>query len=236
VKEMRVHIFQHVEYEGLGSIRSWLNDRKIAATSTRFFESHQLPDISRIDLLIAMGGPMSVNDEAVYPWLVEEKDFIRKMIEKDKRVLGICLGAQLIAAAAGTPIRKNSRREIGWFNLRGYSPPSNGSFLRLPEKFRAFHWHSETFELPAGAVLLAGNTVCRNQAFQLGKRIIGLQFHLEVTPHSLREMIRGGREELLMPGEFVQKEKDILSVPACCFTEVNRLMDNTLLFLFKSIS
>lgn len=110
---MRAHYFQHVPFEGLGSIAPWLAAAGFEITSTRFFVSTELPDLNDIDLLVVMGGPMSVNDEAKLPWLVPEKRFIREAIKAGKPVLGICLGAQLIAGAAGTRIYRNPVKEIG---------------------------------------------------------------------------------------------------------------------------
>ncbi len=112
---MRAHYLQHVPFEGLGSIKSWLKKSGYEISNTQFFNSKVLPSIDEIDLLVVMGGPMSVNDEAKYPWLVEEKKFIRNTIEAGKSVLGICLGAQLIASSMGVKVFSNSEKEIGWF-------------------------------------------------------------------------------------------------------------------------
>src|SRR5690606_30657296 len=107
---------QHVPFEGLGSMGPWLVRRKAEITFTRFFESPSLPDLSGMDLVIAMGGPMSVNDEAALPWLVHEKSFLRAAIGQGVPVLGICLGAQLIASALGAQVYPGPHREIGWFD------------------------------------------------------------------------------------------------------------------------
>jgi GMP synthase-like glutamine amidotransferase len=104
---MRAHFFQHVPFEGLGSIESWLRDAGAKATGTRFFKAEPLPRLDDIDLLIVMGGPMSVNDEADLPWLASEKRFIRRAIEEGKAVVGVCLGAQLIANAMGARVYPN---------------------------------------------------------------------------------------------------------------------------------
>jgi len=114
---MRAHWFQHVSFEGLGSIELWLDSNGYEVTFTRFFESADLPDPDAIDLLVVMGGPMSVNDEDQFPWFVSEKRFIREIIESGKPVLGICLGAQLIANALGANVYPNPVKEIGWFPI-----------------------------------------------------------------------------------------------------------------------
>jgi GMP synthase-like glutamine amidotransferase len=127
---MRAHILQHVPFEGLGSIESWLKKSGFKITSTRFYESAKLPDLKTIDLLVVMGGPMSVNDEDRFPWLVAEKQFIWDAIAKSKPVLGICLGAQLIASALGAGVYPNKVKEIGWFPIHGIESSAN-PFLRF---------------------------------------------------------------------------------------------------------
>ena len=114
---MNAHFFQHVPFEGIGNIEPWLIAKGYEITSTQFYKNSQLPDYQKIDLLIIMGGPMSVNDEAKYPWLVAEKQFIRNCIEAGKSVLGICLGSQLIANAMGASVYRNHEKEIGIFYI-----------------------------------------------------------------------------------------------------------------------
>ncbi len=116
---MRAHYLQHVPFEGLGSIEPWLIDAGYTITSTHLFETAEFPEPDDFDLLVVMGGPMSINDEAVYPWLTPEKRFLRQVMETGKPVLGICLGAQLIAGCLGAKIFPNEEKEIGWFPSRG---------------------------------------------------------------------------------------------------------------------
>jgi GMP synthase-like glutamine amidotransferase len=227
---MRAHYFQHVPFEGLGSIESWLKVAGYEITSTRFFESTELPDIREIDMLVIMGGPMSVNDEAKYPWLVSEKQFIREAVNSGKPVLGICLGAQLIAAAFGAKVYRNSVKEIGWFPIQGISSNDESIFFKFPESIKAFHWHGETFDLPPQAVRLAKSDECENQAFQLGKSVIGLQFHLETTPNAAQDIVSNCRDELV-PSQYVQTENEILSVKSETYKSINYLMANILAFL-----
>jgi GMP synthase-like glutamine amidotransferase len=232
---LRAHFFQHVPFEGLGSIGSWLEARRAVVTATRFFAEDVLPEMEGVDLLIVMGGPMSVNDEGLHPWLVAEKRFIAQAIRRGKAVLGVCLGAQLVAAALDARVYPNREREIGWFPV--YSPLASGKVgadavpvFRFPEESLVFHWHGETFDLPTGAVHLARSVACRNQAFQYGRRIVGLQFHLEMTPQTVRDLVDGGRDELVPTGH-VQSEAEILSAPAEQYAEMNRLMAELLSFL-----
>lgn len=113
---MRAHYFQHVPFESPGSIEPWLNSNGYELTCTRFFESFEWPDPEAIDLLVIIGGPMSANDEDIFPWMGLEKQFVREIIESGKPVLGICLGAQIIASAMGARVFPNPVKEIGWFH------------------------------------------------------------------------------------------------------------------------
>ncbi|MEX1317187.1 MAG: gamma-glutamyl-gamma-aminobutyrate hydrolase family protein [Synechococcaceae cyanobacterium] len=223
---MRVHWFQHVPFEGLGSIEPWLVDRGHQLSVTRFQHwqtsaaagpgpsGAALPDLDAVNLLIAMGGPMSVNDEAIHPWLAAEKRCIARAIERGIPVLGICLGAQLIASALGARVLPNPEPEIGWFPVQAIPTPGGGgnAVFSLPASLPVFHWHGETFELPSGAVPLARSAACANQAFRLGSSVVGLQFHLETTPETARALVEHCGEELVA-APFVQSAAEILAAP-----------------------
>jgi len=226
---MRAHYLQHVAFEGLGGIEPWLTAAGYEIKRTPLFASALLPDISEFDWLIVMGGPMSVNDEAVYPWLAAEKKLIREAVLAGKRVLGICLGAQLIANAMGAEVHRNAFKEIGWFPVQGLSL-SDASSFRFPTSFEAFHWHGETFGLPPHAIPLARTAACENQAFQLGSTVIGLQFHLETTPESAHAMIAHCKAELT-PAAYVQSEDAMLGVASEKYRTLHALMRNVLAFL-----
>lgn len=217
---MRAHILQHVAFEGPGSMAGWLAEHAGSVGYTHFHAGDALPDPAEVDLLIAMGGPMSVNDEHELPWLVAEKAFIRAVIARGTPVLGICLGAQLIASALGARVFPNGEREIGWFPVT--AEPAPESCFGFPSEIEVFHWHGETFELPAGAVRLARSEACLNQAFQFGERVVGLQFHLETTPETAAEIMRHCADELV-PARWVQPAADIEArLPAAC-TDINVL-------------
>ena len=227
---MRIHVLQHVPFEGLGSILPWAESRNATVSTTRFFDSPSLPDLRHFDLLVALGGPMSVNDEVGLPWLVEEKRFVRESIQAEKSVLGICLGAQLMACSLGSRVQPGAHKEIGWFPVFGSG--QGGSSFSFPERTEVFHWHGETFGLPAGAVHLARSEACVNQAFQVGPRAIGLQFHLETTPESADAIIANCRDELV-PGPWVQGEEPLRAVPSSRYQGINRLMASVLDYLVR---
>ena len=180
-------------------------------------------------MLVVMGGPMSVNEEDKFPWLAAEKQFIRGAINKCKPVLGICLGAQLIANALGASVFRNPVKEIGWFPIYGIAK-NDKSIFEFPESIKVFHWHGETFDLSSGAIRLAKSDACENQAFQVGKSIIGLQFHLETMPAAAQALVTNCRDELV-PAPFIQTEEEILSAPPEHYKSINDLMDKILSFL-----
>ena len=212
MKTQRIHCFQHVPFEGLGSIENWIRDREHRLTFTRFFENHyQLPRLQQFDWLIVMGGPMGVYDEDQYPWLKEEKRIIEEAISANKVVLGICLGSQLIADVLGCKIFGNQHKEIGWFDVE-LSPEGKQHFLfnGAPATFKVFHWHGDTYKLPKNATHLALSAACPSQAFCYSDTVLGLQFHLEITPESLHGMLEAGEDELIK-NTYVQTRQEILA-------------------------
>jgi GMP synthase-like glutamine amidotransferase len=179
-----------------------------------------------IDLVIAMGGPMSVNDETAFPWLVDEKRFVRQAVDAGLPVLGICLGAQLIASALGARVYPNAAKEIGWFPVRAAADEDDGVF-RFPQEFTSFHWHGETFDLPPGARHLAESDGCRHQAFSIGRHVMGVQFHPEMTASGACLLVEHCAMDLT-PGRYVQTRDAILSTSAMQFADGHRVMDQIL--------
>lgn len=206
----RIHYLMHVSFENPGYIEQWAKQRNFIQSYTRFYAGDPIPDITGIDWLIVMGGPMGVYDSTEYPWLENEKTFIRQCINEDMPVIGICLGAQLIAAALNAAVYPHSSKEIGWFPVHQTDAEKAGIFSDLPDTFTVLHWHGDTFDLPVGATLLASSNICRNQAFQYGDKVLGLQFHFESTPATLSGMIENCRKELV-PSATVQDEAEIAS-------------------------
>ena len=230
--KMRAHYLQHVTFEGLGSIEPWLQNAGYEISCTQFFNSEALPEIADIHFLIVLGGPMSVNDEQEHLWLTPEKKFIKNAIEAGMPVLGVCLGAQLIANSMGGEVFQNAEKEIGWFPVEAVKSTINSGF-QFPEKTDVFHWHGETFRLPHGAIQIAKSKGCVNQAFQIGNNVIGLQFHLETTPASAQALVENCRDELVN-GEYIQSETGILSAPQERYVSINHLMGGVLEYLHAS--
>ncbi len=224
---MNIHYLQHVPFEGLGSIEAWLKTGNHRLTDTRLYQNDPLPEMADFDWLIVMGGPMGVDDEDQYPWLKQEKQFIQQAIGSGKIVLGICLGAQLIAAALGAKVYKNKNPEIGWFNIDRHSE-AEGTILSavLPPQMEVFHWHGDTFDIPAGAQSLAFSVACQNQGFIFDNRVVGLQFHLETTPEIAQELVSNCRDEL-DGSRYVQSEGEILADPEKFF-RINQIMADIL--------
>lgn len=224
---MNVHYLQHVPFEGLGSIEGWIGAHGHSLSVTRQYADEALPDLASADWLIVLGGPMSVHDDDELPWLAGEKRFIEQAIGRGKIVLGICLGAQLIAHVLGAKVYANRDREIGWFPVWRTQEADRCAVGRLlPERVEVFHWHGDTFDLPAGAVHLARSEACENQAFLYGDRVLGLQFHLETTPAGAEDLIRHGRHELVA-GPYVQQPEAMLA-GAERFLQVNAVMRHVL--------
>jgi GMP synthase-like glutamine amidotransferase len=224
---VRVNVLRHVPFEGLGSIESWLTRQGAHVHETRLFAQDPLPEPGTFDLLVIMGGPMSVNNEDRFAWLRTEKQTVGDAIAGGIPVLGICLGAQLIASALGARVYPNPVREIGWFPVEGVHASAT---YRFPAACTVFHWHGETFDLPPGAVRLARSAGCENQAFQVKEHVIGLQFHPEMTMDGARALVENCRDEMT-PGPYVQAAEDILRTSPIHWETTNRLMDNILAYL-----
>ncbi len=211
MRTLKIHYLQHVHFEDLGCIEDWINAKGHHLSSTKFYENASLPEISEFDWLIVMGGPMGVYDDEKYDWLNREKEFIRNAIQAGKTVLGICLGAQLIASALGAKVYPNVEKEIGWFPIFTVQEEVVGKLLGgNGDSFSVFHWHGDTFDLPPNAIRIASSKACLNQAFVFREKVVGLQFHFEVTETSLSEMITSCREELVN-GKYIQSAETILA-------------------------
>lgn len=222
---MHAVILQHHPSEGPGSLSPWLATHATSSQLVRLYAGESCPPPDDVDLLLILGGPMSVNDEGEFPWLIAEKVFIRQVIDRQRPVLGICLGSQLIASVLGAAVRPNRDKEIGWLPIEGIKS-NPAATISLPN-ITVFHWHGETFDLPADAILLARSAACAHQAFLYKEKVLALQFHLEVTPELVQLFIKTNQEELVA-APYIQTPQAILGAPAELYRAGNELLEDLL--------
>ena len=241
-----VHYFQHIAGEGLGSPESWLKQHNAVVTVTEFFAlakgdaSVTLPNPDEVDLLIIMGGEMSVNDEDIHPWLINEKQWIRHYIELGKPVVGLCLGGQLIASCLGATVKKHHLKEIGWWPIQGRSAaPSTHDIFPFPKSITALSWHGDTFDLPKGAIWLAESEACPHQAYQYAARVLAFQFHPEITPKNLNLFLSDyGYDAMIKDNPrttYIQTPLQMSDVPETTFHHANQLLESALDFVTRAL-
>jgi len=184
-------VFQHSACEPLGVLDPMLRRSGFRIRYVNFArEPHAEVDLARYDGLVVLGGPMNVDQADLFPHLMYEKEALGEALARHLPVLGICLGAQLLAAALGAAVRPNAVREIGWYPLEPMPAARDDRLFRhFDGSQHVFQWHAYTFDLPPGAVHLASTATCRNQAFRYGERAYGLQFHLEADEHLIRRWL-----------------------------------------------
>lgn len=195
---MNVLAVKNISVEGPGTLGNFLVKKGAKITYVDFEKGDKLPSTADgYSLVIFLGGPMNVYEEDKYPFLKDELKFIEKCLLSGTKMLGLCLGAQMFARALGAKVKKNHKKEIGWFDLQlteeGVGEPL---FKGLPKKLQVFQWHGDTFDIPAGASQLASSALCANQAFVF-RSALGLQFHLEIEGEKeVREWSEMYMEEL----------------------------------------
>lgn len=230
---MRIHSLQHVPFEDIGSMTSDFRTRGYSLSSTHWYRGDAAPTVGDFDALVVMGGPMGIYDEAIYPWLADEKILIKNAIAAGKIVLGICLGAQLIADVLGAKVTRNAYKEIGWLpiviNPAATNHPIAQILARYPD---VFHWHGDTFALPPGAVHLASSEGCANQAYVFQNQVYGFQFHLETTPASAQALIEHCGEDI-DGSRYTQSAQAILASDEK-FVPINRAMSEVIAIIFNS--
>jgi len=208
---MRIHSILHVPFEGAGSIAEWAVERGHTLTDSIAL-TEEFPALSDVDWLVVMGGPMAADDEAASPWLAAEKRYIAEAVAAGKLVLGVCLGAQVLAEVLGGRVKRNPEREIGWYPVT-LSPAGIASqvFRMWPTTFLAGHWHGDTFELPEGIPSAASSEACPNQAFVTAEdRVVGMQFHLEWDGPALAELVGECSADFDGGGRWVQPIDEFL--------------------------
>nr|WP_106781715.1 type 1 glutamine amidotransferase [Lysinibacillus timonensis] len=199
---MKTYIIQHVAFETPGILESLSNYEVI-----KMYEKYTFPKIEEVEMLIILGGPMGAYDP--FDWLQEEKIFIKGVIAQNKPVLGICLGAQLIAEVIGGEVMSNrAGKEVGWWPIQITS--KNTPFDFLPKQLEVLHWHGDTFTLPEDTITFYSTEICEHQAFLYKNNVIGLQFHLEATTETLMDLVAAD-EDYLDGGEYVQSKEEILA-------------------------
>jgi len=206
---MHIHFFEHDPMEGIGTFDDLLFERSWTASHTFWDRDGQPPALDSWDLLVVMGGPMNVYEDVNHPWLAPEKAYLDQAIACGRPVLGVCLGAQLLAERLGAPVTRNEYTEIGWSQLQVASDvrAPGELFEFLPATANVFQWHGDTFALPEGARSIGATKACQNQGF-IKDNVVGLQFHLEVDPNSLRGLIKAQPH---FKGPYIQKPDTFLA-------------------------
>jgi GMP synthase-like glutamine amidotransferase len=208
---MRIHCLQHVAFETPGTIVEWAAIHNYFISYTAFIEEKfSFPSITDFDVLLIMGGYMNVDEEENFPWLKQEKQFIKDAIDAGKKIIGICLGSQLIAATLQCAVYKGKEKEIGFFAVDFSNEAKNSHlFDHFISPYTLFHWHGDTFDLPENAAVIASTGVCKHQAYFIDPNIIGLQFHLEMDEASIEQMVLHDDEELKEAGNYIQSAEEI---------------------------
>ena len=208
---MNIHYLKHVPFEGIGNIEKWALENNFSLSCTKLYENSDFPETDSFDFLVVMGGPMNIYEEDKYPWLKDEKVFIKKAIETGIPVLGICLGSQLIADVLGAKVYKNSCKEIGWFPVEFTEEAlKTGVFKDFPRKANFFHWHGDTFDIPENCTRIGSNEACKNQGFVYNDKVVALQFHPESNYASIKKLIENCEDEL-KDKKYIQSADFMLS-------------------------
>jgi GMP synthase (glutamine-hydrolysing) len=206
---MRIHFFRHDPVEGIGTFQDIASTRDWSLSDTNWDRGETPPSLDDWDMLAVMGGPMNIHEHDRHPWLLEEKAYLDRAIAKNKRIVGVCLGAQLLADRLGGRVTRNPHSEIGWSELhvnealRG----PGGLFEGFENPAKVFQWHGDTFSLPPGAVAVGRTEACQNQGFVKGS-VLGMQFHLELSPENLRDLVASHDR---FEGPYVQKPEAFLA-------------------------
>ena len=206
---MRLLSLQHVPFETPAGIAVWAKSRGYAHSTVLVYDVETLPGVEEFDCLVVMGGPMSVGDVEKHPWLAKEKDLIAEAIAAEKFVLGVCLGAQLLAEALGSRVYPGGAKEIGWFPIVSQNP-AHLLLDGLPNGLDVLHWHGDTFDLPNEAELLYSSELYPNQAFIWRGRCLGVQFHLEMGRAEAAALCEHCADELEKDA-YIQSAEQIVS-------------------------
>lgn len=229
---MQIHTIIHAPFEKAGIIESWAISNGHPLSFTHTYKGEQLPDVSKIDFLVVMGGPQSPIELNKYPYLRDEIILTKQAIAQNKIVLGICLGAQIITESLGAKTERSPNKEVGVFPIQLTNEGENDPiFKTFPKTFDVMHWHNDMPGIPAGGVLLANSYGCPRQAIRYGDRVYGLQFHMEMTTELIKGMVEHCGKDL-KPGEYIQGKTQLLSTD---LIEINKKMILILDYLSRLI-
>ena len=218
---MRILCLKHIAFEGPGMIAVWAQQNGHSLDIHLASSKGPLPSMESYDFLLILGGPMSTYEDERYPWLAREKSYIRSAIARKKLVLGICLGAQLIAHTLGAKVQSAPQKEIGWFPIqRDIDCPEQ---FKLPETLKVFHWHGDQFEVPKGAHRIAASEACPNQGFLYRSHVLALQCHLEITREGVTLLSTACSNELI-DGPYIQNAATLQSAPACDLDHMHHIL------------
>jgi len=226
---MEILCISHANYEGPGYIETWANKKNHVIRKVNPYRGETLPKIDEFDFIVIMGGPQSMLQIENAPYLADEIEFIKEALKLNKCILGICLGAQLLAEALGAKTEPSPHKEVGMYLIELLDAAKDDPVLQhFPHKFEAMHWHYDMPGLPEGAVLLAKSEGCPRQAFRYGDRVYGLQFHFEVTEYLLDGMVDNCVSDLIGEGQYIRPVREILETDC---SEINLKLESVLEYL-----
>lgn len=225
---MTICVLQHAAFEGSGEVEAWAARHDHPVSVHHLYRGDPLPRPDAFDLLVVMGGEMNIYHYRDWPWLKPEREFMQAALAGDKRVVGICLGAQLLADALGVRVFQNAEHEIGWHPVM-WTDEARAAFPGLPAASTVLHWHGDAFELPAGATRLAVSEACAEQGFFIPDKCLALQFHPEVNSPLVKQFVESQGE--WPTGPYVQTSQAILS-EAASYCDRNRRLFHKMLDQF----
>lgn len=231
---MKVTVLQHVPFEGPGAIEAWAKGKGASVDVIHLYKGDRLPLIEKVDLVAVMGGPMSVHDDRQYKWMKKEKYWLSSIMGLNVPVLGICLGAQLIAECLGGKVVTGPEKEIGWFPVKNEVFGQADVAFEWPESFVPLHWHGEQVIPPVTARILAASPACPVQAFCWRRNALGLQFHLESTPETVAALVKNAAGDIT-GGTYQQSGPEINAQAAENCEIVNPLLFRALDYLYTQM-
>lgn len=209
---MKIHTIVHNDIEKIGVIEDWIAQSSFEMTQTRTYRGEMLPQVESGDMVIIMGGEQSVRNLEAFPYLKDEIAFVQEAAALGCPIFGVCLGAQLIAAALGGRVVASPEKEMGVYPISmTQEARHNPIFGAWPEELNVFHWHFDMAELPEGARLHARSAGCPVQAFSIGPHIYGFQFHLELNHARAKALVKRFSKDLENPGPYTKSVEEVLN-------------------------